>query len=62
MEILKLIKSEMKHCGKSRYCIAKDTGIDAAALCRISQGGDCKTRTVEILLKYFGYEIKKKKG
>jgi hypothetical protein len=25
------------------------------------QGGSCKVETMEVLLKYFGYEVRKKK-
>ncbi len=38
----KRMSDEIKHailnCGKSRYRIAKETGIDAAALCRFIHG------------------------
>ncbi len=56
------LRHEIKTCGKSRYEISKATGIDQAALCRIMQGGSFKVETVDILLKYFGYEIRKKGG
>ena len=59
--IIELLRKEIKTCGKSRYRISADTGIDKAVLCRIMQGGSCKAETIDILLKYFGYEVKKKK-
>ena len=59
--IIEMLRKQIKTCGKSRYQISKDTGIDQAALCRIMQGGSCKVETVDILLKYFGLEIKLKK-
>ena len=59
--IIEMLRKRIKTCGKSRYQISKDTGIDQAALCRIMQGGSCKVKTVDILLKYFGLEIKPKK-
>ncbi|MHC4623682.1 MAG: hypothetical protein ACYS4W_07235 [Planctomycetota bacterium] len=49
-------------CGKSRYQISKETGIDEAALCRIMQGGSCKVETADILLSYFGFELVQKKN
>jgi len=41
--------------------INRETDIDKEALCRIMQGGICKAQTADILLKYFGYELRKKK-
>lgn len=61
MTIIESLRKEIRTCGKSRYRISKDTGIDQAALCRIMQGGSCKVETVEILYKYFGFEMKPKK-
>ena len=55
------IRKQIDTCGKSRYRISKDTGIDKAALCRIMQGGSCKAETADILLKYFGIELVAKK-
>ena len=59
--IMERIRKEIQTCGKSRYQISKDTGIDKAALCRIMQGGSCVAETADILLKYFGLTIAKKK-
>ena len=56
------IRKQIKTCGKSRYQISKETGIDKAALCRIMQGGSCKAETADILLEYFGFELVAKKG
>ena len=58
--LMKLIRDQIQNCGKSRYVISKETGIDKAALCRIMQGGSCMAETVEILLDYFGLTISKK--
>jgi len=54
---MKRIRKEIETCGKSRYRISIETGIDKAALCRIMQGGSCKAETADILCKYFGYEL-----
>ena len=32
------IRAAVQDCGKTRYQIAKETGIDAAVLCRFVQG------------------------
>lgn len=32
------IRQAIETCGKSRYQIAKETGVDAATLCRFMQG------------------------
>ncbi len=61
MEIMETLRKEIESCGKSRYEISRDTGIDKAALCRIMQGGSCKAETADILLTYFGYELIKRK-
>jgi len=58
--IIEIIRKQIKTCGKSRYQISKDSGVDEAALCRIMQGGSCKVETADKLLKYFGIELRKK--
>jgi len=60
--LIQLLRKEIRTCGKRRSEISRATGIDEAALSRIFHGGSCKAETVEILLKYFGYEVRKKKG
>ena len=62
--ILEKIAEAIKKSGKSRYQIAKDTGIDNAVLCRIVTGsgtGSCGTKTADILCKYLGLELTEKK-
>lgn len=60
-----MIIEEIRKCieasGKSLNQIGRETGIDKAALSRIMNGGSCKAETLEKLLSYFGYEIRKKK-
>ncbi len=58
--IMEQIRKQIETCGKSRYRISKDTGIDKAALCRMMQGKACTVETADILLKYFGLTITKK--
>jgi plasmid maintenance system antidote protein VapI len=58
--IIEVIRKHIKTCGKSRYRISQDTGIDEAQLCRIMQGKTCTVETADILLKYFGLTVAKK--
>jgi len=64
--ILESIAKAIKKSGKSRYRIAKDTGIDNTVLFRIVNGGCCNMKTADILCKYLGLELvpksKKRKG
>jgi len=61
--MIELIRRQIKTCGKSRYRISADTGIRQNVLFRIVNGGTCTAETADIFLRYFGYEIvKKKKG
>ena len=59
--IIEEIRKQIKTSGKSLNQIDRDTGVDKAALSRIMQGGSCKAETLEVLLNYFGYEIRKKR-
>jgi len=59
--IIEELRKQIKKCDKSRYRISKETGIDEATLCRMMQGGSCKVETADILFKYFGLTIAKKK-
>jgi len=60
--IIELLRKNIETCGKRRSVISRETGIDEAALSRIIHGGSCKAETIEILFKYFGYELRKKEG
>ena len=65
--IIESLAKAIKKSGKSRYRIAKDTGIDNAVLCRITTGsgtGSCSMETAEILCEYLGLQLvpKKRKG
>ena len=55
--ILEEIRKHIKRGPVTRYQISKDTGIDAAALCRIMQGKSCKVETADKLLRYFDFKI-----
>ena len=60
--IVETIRRQIERCGKSRYRISQDTDVDEATLCRIVAGKACSTETADILLKYFGLAIAKKKA
>jgi plasmid maintenance system antidote protein VapI len=60
--IVETIRKHVKACGKTRYRISQDTGVDEATLCRIVAGKACSTETADILLKYFGIELVAKRG
>jgi hypothetical protein len=62
MDLIKVVRSELKTCGKTRYRIARETGISENQLHRVVYGGSLKAETVGTLLEYFGYELRKKKG
>ena len=55
--ILDTIREQVRTCGKSRYRICKETGLDQAALLRIMTGGGCKAETIDILFEYFGLKV-----
>ena len=59
--IIESIAKAIEESGKSRYQIAKDTGIDNTVLFRIVNGGSCSIETADILLNYFGLTIANKK-
>ena len=62
MDILKIIKKEVNKSKLSRYRIAKETGIDQGQFHRIMEKNQSLyCETAEILLEFFGYDLKKKK-
>ena len=62
MKIVEMIRKEIIKSKKSRYQIANDTGISQTRLCRLMQGENINSENAGILLEYFGYTLKKKKG
>lgn len=62
MEIVEVIRKEIRKSKKSRYQIADDTGISQTRLCRLMQGENINCENAGILLEYFGYKLKKQKG
>lgn len=59
--IIEIIRKHIRTCGKTRYRIAKETGVGEDQLCRLMQGKTCTLETSEKLLKYFGLELVAKK-
>lgn len=62
MKTIEIIRKEIENAGETRYRISKNTGVDDAQLCRILQGKTITLETADILLKYFGYQLTKKKA
>jgi len=61
MDTRTIIRREINKGKISRYRIAQETGISEAQLCRFMQGGSLKVETTDILLDFFGYELRKKR-
>ena len=59
--IMENVAKAIKESGKSRYQIYKDTGIDQSVLHKIVNGGGCSVQTLEILCKYLGLELVRKR-
>ena len=59
--ILETIRKEIAKSKKTRYRIARESGVSEAQLCRLMQGKTITCETAEIMLKYFGYSLKKGK-
>lgn len=55
--IIEAIRRQIKTCGKTRYRIAKETGVGEDQLCRIMQGKTCTVETADILLKHFKLKL-----
>jgi hypothetical protein len=61
MDMIKIIRSEIKKSKKLRSQIANDTGISQTRLCRLMQGENISSEYAGILLEYFGYKLTKEK-
>ena len=62
MDIMKIIRDEIKKSPVTQAEIARQTGINKTALHRVMvQGGTLKAESCDKLLVYFGYELKKKR-
>ena len=59
--ILETIRQKLQKSGKTRYQIAKESGVSESQLCKIMQGKTVYCETADVLLKYFGLEIASKR-
>jgi len=59
--ILDTIRQKIKKSGKTRYQIAKESGVSESQLCKVMQGKTVYCETADILLKYFEMELVPKK-
>ena len=59
--ILETIRQEIIESGKTRYQIAKESGISESQLCKIIHGKTVYCETADSLLKYFGLKLVSKK-
>ena len=57
--IIETIRKEIAKSEKTRYRIMKESGVSEAQLCRLMKGRLISCETADILLKYFGYKLKK---
>ena len=62
MDLIEILREEVEASGKTRYRIAQDSGVSESQLHRLVNGGSFQAATVDKLLEYFGYEVRKKKG
>lgn len=58
--ITETLRTTIKTCGRSRYAIAKASGVDEAMLCRFMQGLDLRGETINRLAEHFGLELRPK--
>lgn len=59
--IVRCIGHAIGKCGKTRYQISRETGIDQAILCRIVNGGTCGMKTADKLCEYLKLELRPRK-
>ena len=60
--LIETIAEEIERCGKTRYLISKETGIDQATLCRVVNGGSCGLKTMELLCEYLDLKLVKNRA
>lgn len=61
MTIEETLRKAILESGKSRFQIAKETGVSQTQLCRFMQGRTLTLPTAEPLIRYFGYRLTKGK-
>lgn len=58
---METIRQKIKISCKTRYQIAKESGVSESQLCKVMQGKTIYCETADILLKYFDMELVSKK-
>jgi len=59
--ILETLKSKIGKSGKTRYRIAKESGVSESQLCKLFGGQSLYCETADLLCKYFGLELMPKR-
>lgn len=59
--ILETIRQKIEKSSKTRYQIAKESGVSESQLCKIMQGKTVYCETADILLQYFELELVSKR-
>ena len=60
--ILETLQKAIDDSDKTRAQIAAECGVSKGQLTRLMQGRSLYCETADILLAYFGYDLRKKKG
>lgn len=55
------LRRAIRECGRSRYAISCETGVDQATLSRFMQGGGLSLAVVDKLVEALDLEIKPRK-
>lgn len=61
MDMAEMIRNEIQGSSKTRYQIAKESGISETQLSRLMQGRTLTAETLGVLLDYFGFKLVKAK-
>jgi len=63
IKLTEQVRQAIDACGKTRYQISQDTGIDQATLCRFMGGkGGLSNPILDTLGEYLGLEIRQRKA
>ncbi len=63
IKLTEQVRQAIETCGKTRYQISQDTGIDAATLCRFVGGkGGLSNPILDTLGEYLELEIRRRKA
>lgn len=61
MDMAEMIRNEIQGSSKTRYQIAKESGISETQLSRLMQGRTLTAETLGVLLDFFGFKLIKGK-